>query len=257
MSGKERFRGYSWNMTFYLLTSMIHALCDNVLQCDSWNKDLRKKYSLFFLRCQRILLHYAQHLGSGVLMSNGAVTLSPVTPIVGWLSWPVTLSTSLSMALGGRLVSGTHSFLTSLGNLRRWQPGLDPFWTASCSLSPLVPASTLRGLDAETWLLQVGNWNRKETRHATRCTPYIAGGVITCTGYLASSLATSVLFLYFSFALIGVGLGFCAIVCVVILFKYTEGEGESTIALGLAASGVGTGMFIYPLFNEWVLFSLD
>jgi hypothetical protein len=79
---------------------------------------------------------------------------------------------------------------------------------------------------------------------------YITGGVITCAGYLASSLATSVLFLYFSFALIGVGLGFCAIQTVVIVFKYSKGEGESTIALGIASSGIGTGMFIYPLFNE-------
>lgn len=81
----------------------------------------------------------------------------------------------------------------------------------------------------------------------------VAGAIICCIGFVISTFATSVFYLYFSYgALSGLGLGFMYIpagVCVIQHF-----EKRRTLANGIAVCGSGVGTFV---FNQLMRFLID
>ncbi|XP_014667422.1 PREDICTED: monocarboxylate transporter 13-like [Priapulus caudatus] len=85
------------------------------------------------------------------------------------------------------------------------------------------------------------------------CRPVMAvGGVIAAAGYVASSFATDIYHLYFSFGImVGCGLGIAYIPAIVSVTEHFHDK--RTIATGIAVSGTGFGMLVYPILFQWLL----
>ncbi|XP_071784077.1 uncharacterized protein [Asterias amurensis] len=87
------------------------------------------------------------------------------------------------------------------------------------------------------------------------CTVAVAGGAIASAGLFLSSMATSIIFLYFSFGVVtGLGLGMSYLPCIVMLGKFFERR--RAFAAGIAASGSGLGTFIFAPFDQFLLATL-
>lgn len=84
----------------------------------------------------------------------------------------------------------------------------------------------------------------------------VAGSALATVGFLVSSMATSIEYLFFSFSIcIGCGLGVTYIPSIVIIEEYFEKR--RTIAFGMSVAGVGFGMLCYPPINILFLKYLD
>ncbi|PAV78646.1 hypothetical protein WR25_12817 [Diploscapter pachys] len=84
----------------------------------------------------------------------------------------------------------------------------------------------------------------------------IAGSLMTCFGFLASTIAPKVYFLYITFGLIGgVGFGLAYLPSIVIISQYFAAK--RSMATGIAVCGSGIGTTVFSLLNPFVMKMVD